>query len=91
MVRLGGVPALRVVESTTCSRSYHLRVGDDGKTLCGIEAVPTAIPVTSWGTVSHVRERWCKYCAELGVVETKPLRRHKSNKSSIPPCGRLSR
>jgi hypothetical protein len=71
MVRHQGVAGLRVVEASSSPRSYHLRDGDEGNSLCGIAVVPATIPTSAWGTVSHVRERWCKYCAEAAGLVTK--------------------
>lgn len=60
---------LRVVEGISSTWHYHLR--DHGQpsplsqpATCGARVMTTEIPLATWGTVGHLRERWCQKCAE---------------------------
>lgn len=51
---------------------YHLSTPDRlTRGLCGNQTMPTSLPLASWGTVSHLRERYCEKCQEA-ARETKP-------------------
>lgn len=41
---------------------YHLRRPDDHFGLCGDRVMYTSIPVSAWGTRTHIKERWCSRC-----------------------------
>ena len=44
---------------------YHY--GRDRKALCGEATMPSGIPISAWGVVTHLRERYCSKCAELAA------------------------
>lgn len=54
---------LRVAEGIHGTFYYHLRTPDAHRGLCGDKVMPTSIPVSAWGTVTHIKERWCSRCA----------------------------
>ncbi len=59
---------VKIVESTVLDFHYHL--SETGKTyeptLCGVNLVMyTLIPMSAWGVVSHINEKWCKKCWEI--------------------------
>lgn len=56
--------AKTLVEGISGTWFYHL--SDNGKTaLCGAQAMPTGVPESGWGEVTHMKERYCKVCARL--------------------------
>lgn len=62
---------LRVAEGISGNFYYHLRRPDDHFGLCGDRVMRTSIPVSAWGTKSHLNERWCSRCATTAVeIET---------------------
>jgi hypothetical protein len=44
---------------------YHLRCPSDHFGLCGDRVMHTGIPVSAWGTETHVNERWCSRCKKI--------------------------
>lgn len=58
---------LTVVEGVESVWYYHLRRSDPRvcDSLCGRTVFSTEIPLTGWGTVSHLKERWCKDCEKI--------------------------
>lgn len=58
---------LVVTEGVESTWHYHLsyaKNGKDTRALCGAQVMNTQIPLSAWGTVGHLRERWCKKCKE---------------------------
>jgi hypothetical protein len=53
---------LRVAEGVLGTFYYHLRLPEDRFGLCGDRVMHTSIPVSAWGTRTHVPERWCSRC-----------------------------
>jgi hypothetical protein len=52
-----------LVEGSSGTWFYHF--SDDGKTArCGAKAMSTEVPESSWGVVTHLKERYCRVCAE---------------------------
>ena len=58
---------------------YHIAIDD--KPLCGVakfvdyrnqHTMQTTIPLSAWGTITHLQERYCKRCEEkakkLGLI-----------------------
>jgi hypothetical protein len=69
-----------VAETATSTWNYHLRrVGSDGRlyqtggappALCGVAlGWDTKIPVTAWGSKSHLPQTWCMDCAKVASEE----------------------
>lgn len=56
---------LSIAESIHGTWYYHLRSGSDHRSLCGGHVMHTAVPLSAWGTTSHLNERWCSQCAAL--------------------------
>ena len=55
---------LEIVEGTAGTWHYHLRRAPSRATVCGNERVmSTQLPLTAWGTKSHLNERWCESCS----------------------------
>ena len=56
----------KVVEGIESTWHYHLRRVDQrvSESLCGAQVFSTEIPVSAWGVVTHLRERYCSKCAE---------------------------
>lgn len=53
---------LRVAEGIHGTFYYHLRRPDDHFGLCGDRVMHTSIPVSAWGSRTHLKERWCSRC-----------------------------
>lgn len=78
VIKIDTKPAPRppvVVEDLAVRWSYHLSGqpfdGKAGKVaLCGRKSqMPTRIPLEAWGTVTHLREKWCPVCAaKAGIL-----------------------
>lgn len=65
---------LFVVESIHGTFSYHLAFGSNlYAPLCGTKTpmMQTSVPLDAWGTVTHLREKYCADCqrAAAGSVE----------------------
>ena len=53
-----------LVEGISGGNFYHC--SDDGlNAICGEYAMITGIPESTWGTVTHIGERYCNKCAML--------------------------
>lgn len=63
---------LRVVEGIAGTWFYHLRRAHAEVSLCGAKVMMTGIPVSAWGTKTHLRERWCETCAEAAALARAP-------------------
>lgn len=45
---------------------YHLSHKDNTKkSLCDCHTMHTSLPLNSWGTITHLHERYCKRCWEI--------------------------
>lgn len=56
---------MKIVETVYGYYSYHLsETGKAGQlTLCGRKDVmQTEVPLSAWGFVGHLNEKWCKDC-----------------------------
>ena len=55
---------IEVTEGLVGCWHYHLsKSGSRGTPLCGKEmTMPTNLPITLWGTVTHLHETYCKDC-----------------------------
>jgi hypothetical protein len=54
---------LVIVEGRAGVWSYHLaRAADEATALCGRPTMPTLLPMSSWGDVTHLKERYCRAC-----------------------------
>lgn len=55
-----------VVEGIAGVWSYHRAADELGhRSLCGRLTMPTKIPLSIWGHVGHLPERWCDECKKL--------------------------
>src|SRR3990167_551705 len=65
-----------VTEGVESTWHYHLSEPRDGRetwALCGARVMNTTIPISAWGTVGHLRERWCSFCeTEAGEARRMP-------------------
>jgi len=57
--------SLEVAEGIHSTFSYHLRKPGAKDSLCGKWVMHTRIPVSAWGTKTHLHERWCSKCAAM--------------------------
>lgn len=49
---------------------YHLSHPDKRtRGLCGKQVMSTMIPLEAWGSIAHLRERWCDECASKGGIK----------------------
>jgi len=67
MEKLKGIEVitLKIVEGIAGYYFYHLsESGENGKpALCGNkEVMSTGLPLSSWGYVGHLKERYCSLC-----------------------------
>jgi len=46
---------------------YHLAQRHLWVSLCGARVMQTSIPVSAWGTKTHIGEKWCSTCREAGT------------------------
>jgi len=56
---------LRVLEGIHGTWHYHLGPKElrVPTSLCGDVVMTTSMPVSAWGTKTHINERWCSRCA----------------------------
>ena len=48
---------------------YHLSKPETfTRSLCGKQVMKTELPLSSWGIVGHLKERYCKDCELLKAV-----------------------
>jgi len=66
--------AVVVTEGVESTWYYHLSWADgrNRTALCGASVFATLVPLTAWGHVGHLRERWCSECRRLAYPEEKP-------------------
>lgn len=61
---------LRIVEGVSGTWFYHLaRESELTTALCGARTMETRIPLTAWGKISHLNERWCAKCSKELVMD----------------------
>lgn len=61
-----GQAELHITEGVSGRWFYHLsEKGTNAKALCGARTMATSIPLSAWGHVGHLNERWCVTCAEI--------------------------
>jgi len=53
---------LKVAEGIHGTFYYHLQRPFVQFGLCGDRVMGTNIPISAWGTKTHVNERWCSRC-----------------------------
>ena len=53
----------KVCESIASNYSYHLQLDNRTRSICGKPVMHTAIPLSAWGHVGELKERWCEECA----------------------------
>lgn len=54
---------LEVSEGIAGTWFYHLSDGPNKAfSMCGARVMVTNVPLSAWGHVSHLKERWCKKC-----------------------------
>jgi len=67
---------LSVAEGIHGTWYYHLWVqpknSSGGKALCGAQVMVTSIPMSAWGTRTHLNERWCSLCKKLTEPRVDP-------------------
>jgi hypothetical protein len=58
---------VEMVESIHGNFHYHLKRIDvkQRRSLCGAMIMACNIPLSAWGTVSHLRESYCEECLRL--------------------------
>jgi hypothetical protein len=60
---------LKITEGVEGYFYYHLSLaGNKTKSLCGKTVMNTEIPLTTWGRVGHLKERYCKDCANAALT-----------------------
>lgn len=67
-------PRFEVAESISGTYFYHVRdansTTDAYRALCGARVMTTSIPMSDWGVVTHLHDRWCKQCREAYLSAT---------------------
>lgn len=60
-----------VVEGVESTFRYHLCRSDQSPvmSLCGRATMHTQCPLSAWGTVTHLREKWCEDCWKIKESE----------------------
>lgn len=54
---------LKIAESVHGTWFYHLsRTEHSEKALCGARTMHTSIPLSTWGHIGHLNERYCADC-----------------------------
>lgn len=49
---------------------YHLSHHNKrARALCGRQVMSTMIPLGYWGSITHLREKWCAECARKGGIK----------------------
>ena len=63
---------LKITEGISGYWFYHFSHPETiTKSLCGKQTMRTAMPLSSWGAIGHLRERYCKECEKL-ALEVEP-------------------
>ena len=59
-------PEIVVTEGIEGRWYYHLSDADYyRKALCGKPAMPTSLSIELWGTITHLKERYCEECFRI--------------------------
>lgn len=58
---------LVVKEGVEGTYHYHLAQPHRYVSLCGRRVMHTGIPVSAWGTKTHLNEKWCPDCKEKSL------------------------
>lgn len=62
--------AMSITEGIEGYYNYHLcSDGKTSKALCGAATMQTYVPLSAWGTISHLNESWCKKCKAMTLKE----------------------
>lgn len=69
-----------IMEELDWRPTYHLSEKDSGKTLCGIDAIPSLASITNWGSSQYFGEKFCKKCNDLSYNNHTILLNEKTNK-----------
>lgn len=64
------VADLQVVEGISGYWFYHLSNTTPAHALCGAHTMYTAVPLSAWGCIGHLHERYCAECARLAGLDT---------------------
>ena len=64
---------LKIVEGVAGYYFYHLSNNTNHKSLCGEHTMQTGIPLSFWGKVSHLNERYCKNCDKMARENVLPV------------------
>jgi hypothetical protein len=56
------VAPYRISEGVGGHHHYHLQQIGKAGAICGARTMQTSIPLSAWGVVSHLNERWCEEC-----------------------------
>jgi len=59
---------LVVKEGVESTYHYHLAPEHLWVSLCGRRVMQTGIPVSAWGSKSHLREKWCEDCRSKALL-----------------------
>jgi hypothetical protein len=59
---------LKITEGIHGTWYYHLSRSDQTRSLCGKPVMPTRLPLDSWGTVTHIKERYCSQCQQKADI-----------------------
>jgi hypothetical protein len=71
-------PVWEVAEGISGTFYYHVRDVSLPRPLsqpapCGARVMQTQIPLSTWGHVGHLKERWCEKCAaHAGLTKEDP-------------------
>jgi hypothetical protein len=71
----------RISEGISGTWFYHLEPKTSAgipTALCGARVMRTSVPVSAWGTRTHLKERWCQECADharQAEIEHAPIAR----------------
>lgn len=60
---------MRIVEGRGSIWAYHLSSGSPLEALCGAATMASEAPLESWGTVTHVGEKYCGECGRLAGMK----------------------
>ena len=54
-----------VTEGIEGTWHYHVsKIDSIRKSLCGKSVMPTSLSINSWGTITHLNEKYCRECFE---------------------------
>jgi hypothetical protein len=55
----------KVAEGINGTFYYHLQHFNSHFGLCGDRVMHTSIPLSAWGSKTHINERWCSRCESI--------------------------